>query len=830
MPRNSHPSTPQIFEDPAGTRTSQYLHGESFINADNMLRRGTKENELVNAPALSTTASGPCEYQNMPLGERHLNSPSKSSKVPLKDETSSRPTHRKTNSAASIKAFIRGKEKKSPEEAQCNLQRIEANRTPQKKKSSTNLSGLLRKRSRKDLGIENIPNSAKKENIPPRTSIENNPSEPWSQAACSSSNVFSIAQRNDEYTTGLLNGPKSPPKFDSTRENIDGVSGIDPPRRPFLEHRSSRSSIFTECLEEDNSKPVGLQKNDMAVDQVNEVSVAKAAQPQLAAPPQQPQQTPKRSSRVWDAVATFNRRSQRTAGLEENQSLQNDTSVNSQDLDVTFEKVLDSLNIPQNMRENMRNLKPDVKIGLIKGNRVGSGSSLTSTAAELPEVRSSARSTTREVQSSQGEDVRKHSRSRSRPRSRILTLSKRDDASPAKKESSFRPRSKSRPRSVDMSAHSKAPGNAIVTTGPGSPDSTSVPGDFIHYLREVQKPELVDVGKVHKLRILLRNETVSWTNAFVNKGGFEELVQLLQRTMQVEWREEHEDALLHETLLCLKALCTTSLALQRLAAMDGEIFPALLSMLFDEEKKGPSEFATRSVIIFLVFAHLTALEDHTTNDAKVRAQKILSFLQDQTPTQGSEPLGFISQMHVSRPYRTWCREVVNVTKEVFWIFLHHLNVVPVVEAASECQNVQYQQRFFPGPRAPHPAAPYVGGVEWEATQYLSTHLDLLSGLIASFPTSAERNALREDLKQSGWEKVMGGTLRTCKEKFYGCVHDGLKLWVTAAKEDGWLIEDVRAGPPREAMSPKKSPTKKKLDEAPKLALNVDMGVLSDAWV
>ena len=57
---------------------------------------------------------------------------------------------------------------------------------------------------------------------------------------------------------------------------------------------------------------------------------------------------------------------------------------------------------------------------------------------------------------------------------------------------------------------------------------------------------------------------------------------------------------------------------------------------------------------------------------------------------------------------------------------------------------------------------------------------------------------------------MGGSLRTCKEKFYGGVHEGLKVWVGAAKADGWPVEDVRAGPPREQSSPKKSPLKGKV--------------------
>lgn len=62
---------------------------------------------------------------------------------------------------------------------------------------------------------------------------------------------------------------------------------------------------------------------------------------------------------------------------------------------------------------------------------------------------------------------------------------------------------------------------------------------------------------------------------------------------------------------------------------------------------------------------------------------------------------------------------------------------------------------------------------------------------------------------------MGGSLRTCKEKFYAHVHDGLRTWVAAAVADGWAVGDVRMGPKVEAVSPKKSPTKK-VEKAPRL--------------
>lgn len=58
--------------------------------------------------------------------------------------------------------------------------------------------------------------------------------------------------------------------------------------------------------------------------------------------------------------------------------------------------------------------------------------------------------------------------------------------------------------------------------------------------------------------------------------------------------------MLHETLLCLKGLCTTALALRKLCDFERELFPALLGMLFDEEHKGPSEFTTRTIIINII--------------------------------------------------------------------------------------------------------------------------------------------------------------------------------------------------------------------------------------
>lgn len=115
---------------------------------------------------------------------------------------------------------------------------------------------------------------------------------------------------------------------------------------------------------------------------------------------------------------------------------------------------------------------------------------------------------------------------------------------------------------------------------------------------------------------------------------------------------------------------------------------------------------------------------------------ILTYLGEPTKIDAARPVEFVLDMRVPRPYKLWCREVSNVTKEVFWIFLHHLNVVPLPRPSTASSTstgnldpapsedgaerakvleATYTQRHFPGERPPVPAAPYIGGVEWDAT-------------------------------------------------------------------------------------------------------------------
>jgi hypothetical protein len=294
--------------------------------------------------------------------------------------------------------------------------------------------------------------------------------------------------------------------------------------------------------------------------------------------------------------------------------------------------------------------------------------------------------------------------------------------------------------------------------------------------------------------------------------------------MEIEWREDHEDTLLHELLRCLKGLCTTDSALRQLAEISPTLYPALLAMLFDEEHKGPSEFTTRELIIQIVFTHIAMAPEA---ELHTRATELLAYLKDPAKEKDSSTVPFILQMHRPRPYQVWCKEMTNVTKEVFWIFIHHLNVVPIPpEPAKQNPPLSYAKKHFPGPRAIVPAAPYVGGVEWDATNYVATHIDLVNGLLASLSTREARNTLRHEFKISGFEKLMGH-IRACNPKYYGAVHDSVKVWIGAALEDDWDVKEVRMGASdgKNTVAPLKQSPKKKVEAAPQIQVpKIDLGL------
>jgi hypothetical protein len=128
---------------------------------------------------------------------------------------------------------------------------------------------------------------------------------------------------------------------------------------------------------------------------------------------------------------------------------------------------------------------------------------------------------------------------RTRPRSRTFTFSKGDSPSKKQKGQGVLPTSASAKAIIPKSPSSRSLSSTSGSQGSGFFSKTpkaATPDEFVAYMRKVQKPQEVEVGRLHKLRQLLRNETVEWVDGFMRQGGMTELVGLLHRIMEVEWR------------------------------------------------------------------------------------------------------------------------------------------------------------------------------------------------------------------------------------------------------------------------------------------------------
>ena len=195
----------------------------------------------------------------------------------------------------------------------------------------------------------------------------------------------------------------------------------------------------------------------------------------------------------------------------------------------------------------MRSLDTNIKADFVNKHKSVSGSTSSAEGLSLQPSRPSTgkRSKTAEVSmSSAGDCLNAESTmetpKKSRPRSLTFSLSK-SDLSPSKKQKSERPSSHQRTKSGGLTPSVSSTSLKSDSAGQGfaffsKASKPALPNDYIAYLKKVQQPEIVEVGKVHKLRQLLRNETVDWVDAFIAQGGMMELVELLYRINKVEWR------------------------------------------------------------------------------------------------------------------------------------------------------------------------------------------------------------------------------------------------------------------------------------------------------
>ena len=194
----------------------------------------------------------------------------------------------------------------------------------------------------------------------------------------------------------------------------------------------------------------------------------------------------------------------------------------------------------------MRTLDTNIKADFVNKHKSVSGSASSTEGLSFQSSRPSTgkRAKTADASMSAGDNLNTEpaieTTKKSRPRSLTFTLSK-SDISPSKKQKSERPSTHQRSKSGGLTP--SASSTSLKSDGArqgfaffSKVSKPAVPDDYIVYLKKVQQPEIVEVGKVHKLRQLLRNETVDWVDVFIAQGGMMELVELLYRINKVEWR------------------------------------------------------------------------------------------------------------------------------------------------------------------------------------------------------------------------------------------------------------------------------------------------------
>lgn len=207
-------------------------------------------------------------------------------------------------------------------------------------------------------------------------------------------------------------------------------------------------------------------------------------------------------------------------------------------MDKHLEAMLDRRNIPENQRYKMRNLNNTIKMEFIRQDWAEMQAAKPDRSSAAESV-SSAGAASAALGDSETEEEKPR---RGRGRSFTFSRARKGSVSPSKKQ---------KPEGT-LGRHFRSKSTESFVSERGAPSVSSSPGggasskskpqpgpvEYVAYLRKVQKPELVEVGKLHKLRLLLRNETVAWIEEFMDQGGMKEIVDLLKRIMEVEWRYE----------------------------------------------------------------------------------------------------------------------------------------------------------------------------------------------------------------------------------------------------------------------------------------------------
>lgn len=493
-------------------------------------------NEFVASPVYESMPFLPYDHPHArALGELQQNQQSQPPLSPKKSREGKRPNageegfkslHKKTLSSISLKSLAgRDTDKTKSKEPRPSK--------PKKTKSSTNLAALLsRPKSSRSLHKQAEADARAqkdKENQCPPSSSPAEATRPPPIYAQFSSELFAkqplggkfLEDEIDRYTPENYSPGKQRNFYHGQGSQPTLGKREEAPQRPKMPYLPSSFSVqdITRKVSNGSRRSAELMRR---VSGSNRPSFDRKATASSAKSEASEKSAPSKGQRVMAAVSALGGKSQKPEAP---------TGALLEDKDITreFEAMLDRRNIPEHQRGKMRSLALSMKrdfvkqdwaeIAAAKNGRPGtdgsdSSAEPTKVVQETPDVKSK------------------------RPRSRTFTLSRKPSKEQVPISSEATGSKHSRTKSTDSVGGSKsftASGVAVAQSMIAKAKG-QLPDDFVSYMRKVQKPELVEVGRLHKLRLLLRNETVAWTDEFIKQGGMGEIVGLLHRTMEVEWR------------------------------------------------------------------------------------------------------------------------------------------------------------------------------------------------------------------------------------------------------------------------------------------------------
>lgn len=459
-----------------------------------------------------------------PLGELQYNQQNQMPSSPKKSRDGGRPAtgkplHKKTLSTISLRTLGRDVDKALAEDD-------DGLKKPKKTKSSTNLSTFLsRPKSAKNLrkqaaADEEFTQANDKENTPPNEHSQAHARPPI--YAQFSSEYFNKQPLGGKFLEDGVNfHSTTPSSLGIQRHHETGISATS------AEGQHHSPTLHAYLPSQYSVKDISRQNS----------SVGKSLE----------EQRPQGLSEVadWNSPSKRHVYAPTTAGrqIEGFQNSEPDTGsfgsntsatgiLDLTDVDAALEDLLDRRNIPEDQRHKMRNVALSIKLSLIKHDQEETQNG----SIPRPTTDGSTASTASDATQATPE-VKK------RPRSRTFTLSRssKDMTSPTKKTKAEGTISRG---FLPGKASDAGPTTSKTFTGAGANVASNIiakargqtADDFVSYLRKVQNPAVVEVGKMRKLRQLLRNEKIGWTDEFIHLGGMKEIVGLLHRIMEVEWR------------------------------------------------------------------------------------------------------------------------------------------------------------------------------------------------------------------------------------------------------------------------------------------------------